>query len=101
MEKEGGEGRCGSQMDDKISEGYKDKEMYKTASYLIPVFCTLYVFMSAVDMKCVNVYTFILMCVHVCQVCVNRDERHRVRAWLCIIHEADLAEESQGSPALL
>ena len=35
------------------------------------------------------------MCV--CQVCVNRDERRRVRAWPCIIHEADLAEDSQGS----
>lgn len=37
----------------------------------------------------------------VCQVCVNRDERRRVRAWPCIIHEADLAEESQESSALL
>lgn len=37
----------------------------------------------------------------VCQVRVNRDERRRVRAWPCIIHEADLAEGSQGSPALL
>lgn len=43
-------------------------------------------------------------CVRVCvfvRFCVNRDERHRVRAWPCIIHEADLAEESQGISALL
>lgn len=53
--------------------------------------------------RCVGV------CVHssfgarlsVCQVCVNRDERCGVRTWPCIIHEADLAEESQGSPVLL
>lgn len=32
---------------------------------------------------------------------VNRDERRRVRVWPCIIHEADLAEESRGTSALL
>lgn len=45
-----------------------------------------------------------LMCARVCvfvSFCVNRDERHRVRAWACIIHEGDLAEESQGISALL
>lgn len=45
---------------------------------------------------CVWVQAF-HMCV--CQVCVNRDER--VRAWPCIIHVTDLAEESRGSHALL
>lgn len=39
--------------------------------------------------------------VRACQACVNRDERCRVRVWSCIIHEADLAEESLGSPVLL
>lgn len=50
---------------------------------------------------CVRVFMLMFERVRVCQVCVNRDERHRVRAWPCIIHGADLAEESQGSPALL
>lgn len=47
-----------------------------------------------------------LACVCACQfffffVRVNRDERRRVRVWPCIIHEADLAEESRGTSALL
>lgn len=69
----------------------------------------LYVFLSALDIKCfLFVEVFMCACSQslgshmcVCQVCVNRDERRRVRAWPCIIHGADLAEGSRGSSALL
>lgn len=48
-----------------------------------------------------HIRTCVCVRARVCQICVNRDERRRVRAWPCIIHEADLAEESRGSSALL
>ena len=59
------------------------------------------VFLQSSLGACSHTYVCVCVCVCVCQVCVNRDERHRVRAWPCIIHEADLAEESRGSSALL
>lgn len=55
------------------------------------------VFLLANEFLCVRASVL----VRACQVCVNRDERCGVRAWPCIIHKADLAEESLGSPVLL
>ncbi len=43
----GAEGRCGSQMGDKISEGYKDKETYKSATF---------------EPRCVMLYLFYQVC---------------------------------------
>ena len=65
------------------------------------------VFVCERGCRCVRVFIMLCrrvfdvcvwVCVRVRQLCVNRDERRKVNAWPCIIHEADLAEGSQGSP---
>lgn len=115
-------GRCGSQKGDTISEGYKNKTGYKTATFMPDVwhhlvyqvsFKHICVHVSAIGIKCF--YLWVCLCVHAfilgrrftyvclcaCEVCVNRDRRRGVRTCPCIIHEADLAEESRGSSVLL
>lgn len=61
----------------------------------------MFLFVDVCVCVCVHPWAHAHIRVCVCQVCVNRDERRGVRAWPCIIHEADLAEESRGSSALL
>lgn len=111
----GGDGERG-EMGDKAAEGQKIDDInlppyflvcdvaFILSSLLLPYFFFL---LFGVPLVLIRLsFSWVCLCVRaqsshmcVCQVCVNRDER--VRAWPCIIHAADLAEESRGSHALL
>lgn len=129
MEEVGGGGRDGggNQIEkwvggggggNKISASHKDKVRCKSATHVSDVqgvykfgflFCHFIGLCQALHIKlflfaalrvCVCVRACMSACARACVRLIEMRGRG-IRAWPCIIHEADLEEESRGSAALL